>query len=64
MSLTDLVIEWRDARKAIFDTQASLKATPEQFARLAVAEHALMERARSFSPVGQRQPQETDTPHD
>ncbi len=46
MSIIEPLIEWRDARQAIFDAQASLKATPEQFARLAKAEHALMDQAR------------------
>lgn len=38
--------EWRDARTAIFDTPLDMKVTPEQFARLASAEHVLMDLAR------------------
>lgn len=38
--------EWRDAREAIFGTPFDLKVTPDQFARLAIAEHALMGLAR------------------
>lgn len=51
--------EWRDARQAIFDSQTSIKATAEQFARLGSAEHALMDLARRFGRPGGSLPEET-----
>ena len=43
------LIEWRDARAAIFATPIDVKVGPALFARLAVAEHALMEIARGMA---------------
>ena len=56
MSLTDLVIEWRDARQALFDASSTADAVAAKpfWERLARAEHALMDRARTLgAPVGQ-----------
>jgi hypothetical protein len=39
------LIEWRDAREAIFNTE---KATTEMWARLSNAEHRLMTLAREM----------------
>jgi hypothetical protein len=44
-----LLIEWRDAREAIF---ASEHATPKMVDRLAAAELALMNYARTISVEG------------
>ena len=45
--IEQLLTEWRDARQAIFDTPLDKAVTPEQFARLAKAENALMDFART-----------------
>ncbi len=41
------LIEWRDARQAIFDKPLSEKS-PELWQRLSVAEHKLMDVARTY----------------
>lgn len=43
-----LLIEWRDARQAIFDHTATMIVTPALMDRLAKAEHALMAHARTI----------------
>lgn len=47
-STRELLTEWRDARLAIFDTPVDKTVTPAQFARLAVAEHRMMDMARKL----------------
>lgn len=46
--LEKAVMSWRDAREAIFKTPVDMKATPEQFLRLAAAEDELMQLARKL----------------
>lgn len=41
--------EWRDARQMVFDLGAQSKVSPEQWDRLARAEHALMDIARALA---------------
>jgi hypothetical protein len=49
--LTKLVIEWRDARQAVFDSGPE-DDRPRLFEHLALCEHALMDCARTIDPVG------------
>jgi hypothetical protein len=54
MSLIELLIDWRDARQAVFDSQPE-DDRPRLFEHLALCEHALMDFARTIS----RTPQES-----
>lgn len=46
-NIESALIEWRDARQAIFDKPLSEKSK-EDWNRLSIAEHRLMEMARSI----------------
>ena len=53
MTVIPALLEWHDARKALFDASGTVDATAAQpyWERLAKAEHALMDVARGIKGV-------------
>ena len=59
--MEEALIEWRDARQAIFDTPVDAKTSPAMWTRLGHAEHRLMELARKLARVDGIEPPITDS---